>query len=64
MATMRVNETKLVLKYDDKNGNYTFRNFVPDVDDEELYTIARILNGFQADQAEKIVKVTTRIVSE
>jgi hypothetical protein len=62
MATAHVNDSKLVLKYDDKKGNYTFTNYVADADYEELYAIASILNGFQENRANKILKVTTKII--
>jgi hypothetical protein len=62
MATMHVNESKLVLRYNDKLGSFTFKSFVPDAANDDLYAVARILNGFQENQAEKIVKVTTNII--
>jgi hypothetical protein len=62
MATAHVYESKLVLKYDDKKGNYTFKDFVADVEDEELYAIAGILNGLQENRVNRILKVTTKVV--
>jgi hypothetical protein len=62
MATAHVNESKLVLKYDDTKGNYTFKSFVSGINDEELYEIAGILNGFQENRVNRILKVTTKII--
>ncbi len=62
MATEHINDTKLILKYDDDNGSYTFSKFMPAASNEKLYDIAQILNGFQADPVHKIIKVTTKVI--
>jgi hypothetical protein len=62
MASSSVNDTKLVLKYDDDKGNYTFKKFIPATGNTDLFDIARILNSFQDTPVETIVKVETRII--
>jgi hypothetical protein len=63
MASEQINDTKLVMKYNDKRGNFTFSNFIPDVENEDLYDIAQVLNSFQRDKVAKIVRVTTKIIA-
>ena len=63
MATENINGTQLVLKYDDDNGSYTFKKFMPTATNEKIYDIAQILNGFQADPVHKVIKVTTKVIS-
>lgn len=63
MASMEENDKKLVLKYDDKKGNFTFKNFIPAASDENLFDIAVLLNQFQNEPLKQVVKVTTSIIT-
>jgi hypothetical protein len=63
LNTEQVNETKLVLKYDDSKGSFTFKDFIPATEDEDLYEIAVLLNSLQDTPVHKIVKITTKIVT-
>ena len=46
---------RLVLRYDP--GQFSFRHFDTLATDEQLYSLARQVNEFQADEVAQIVKV-------
>ena len=47
---------RLVLRYD--RGQFSFRHFDHDANDENLLELARALNSFQTDTAEEVLHTT------
>jgi hypothetical protein len=61
MATATEFSKEIVLKYADK-GSFRFNKIALTANDQQLYDLANALNMFQTDAAEKVIKVTTKLV--
>ena len=48
---------RVSLRYE--KGSFSFRSFAHTASDEQMYDLARILNEFQEDEAERIYKIQT-----
>jgi len=46
---------RLVLRYDP--GQFSFRHFIANANDEQMYNLALALNSFQDEPVRKILKV-------